>query len=104
MNANHDIQNNQMQANLVFELARVAREVLSYEQEMDLEVWEHTSFFECGQVKDNFKDGSASFALRVSSPDLCQDRGSNSSDDGSSANSPLSTSKLSIRPSPHPTP
>jgi hypothetical protein len=84
MNTNHDVQDNQMQTNLVFKLARVAREVLSYEQEVNLEVWEHTSFFERGQVKNDLKDGSASFALRVSCPDLRQDRASNGSNDGSS--------------------
>ena len=71
MNTDHNVQDNQMQTNLVFEL-------------MDLEIREHTSFLECGQVKDDFKYWSASFALRVSSPDLCQDRGSDGSDDGSS--------------------
>ncbi len=84
MNANHDVQDNQMQPDLVFELARVAREVLSYEQEMNLEIREDTSFFKRGQVKNDFKDGSTSFALCVCSPDLCKNRGSNGSDDGSS--------------------
>ena len=70
MNTDHDVQDNQMQTNLVFELARVAREVLSYEQEMNLKVWKQSGFLERGQVKDDFKDWPASFALRVSCPDL----------------------------------
>jgi hypothetical protein len=69
-----------MQPDLVFELARVAREVLSYEQE----VREDTGFLERGQVQDDLKDGSASLVLCVSSPDLREDRGSDGSDDGSS--------------------
>ena len=73
-----------MQTNLVFELARVAREVLSYEQEVNLEVRESTGFLERGQIKDQFQDGSASFALRVGSPKLRNDRGSKSPNDGSS--------------------
>ena len=58
-----------MQTDLVFEL-------------MDLEVCKHTGFLECGQVKDDLKDRSASLALRVSRPNLRQDRGSDGSDDG----------------------
>ena len=71
MNTKHDVQHNQMQTNLVFEL-------------MNLEVCEHPCFLERGQVKNDFKDGSASFALRVNRPDLCQDRGSDGSNDGPS--------------------
>ena len=73
-----------MQTNLVFELARVAREVLSYEQEVNLKVRERSSFLERGQIKDQFQDGSTAFTLRVSSPKLRNDRGSNSPNDGSS--------------------
>jgi hypothetical protein len=51
---------------------------------MNLEIRKQPSFLECGQVKDDFKDGSAPFSLRVSSPDLCEDRGSDGSNDGSS--------------------
>ena len=89
MNTDHDVQDNQMQTNLVFELARVAREVLSYEQEMSLKVWKQSGFLERGQVKDDLKNRSASFALRVSRPNLRQDRSSDGTNDGSSANSPL---------------
>ena len=71
MNTDHNVQDNQMQTNLVFEL-------------MDFEIRESTSFHECGQIKDQFQDGSASFALCVSSPDLRQDSGSDGTDDGSS--------------------
>ena len=71
MNTNHDVQDNQMQTNLVFEL-------------MNLEVRESSSFLERGQIKDQFQDGAASFALRVSSPKLRNDRGSDSLNDGSS--------------------
>jgi hypothetical protein len=73
-----------MQTDLVFELARVAREVLSYEQEVNLKIREDTGFLERGQVKNNLKDGPASFALCVSCPDLCQDHGSDGPNDGSS--------------------
>ena len=71
MNTDHNVQDNQMQTNLVFEL-------------MDFEIRKSTSFLECGQIKDDFKYWSASFALCVSSPDLRQDRGSDGTDDGSS--------------------
>ena len=57
MNTNHNVQDNQMQPYLIFEL-------------MNLEVRESTRFLECGQIKDNFQDWSASFALPVSYPDL----------------------------------
>ena len=70
MNTDHNVQDNQMQTNLVFEL-------------MDFEIWKHTGFLERSQVKDNFKDRSASLALRVSCPDLRQDRGSDCSNNGS---------------------
>ena len=73
-----------MQTNLVFELARVAREVLSYEQEVNLEVRESSGLLERGQIKDQFQDGTTAFALRVGSPKLRNDRGSNSPNDGSS--------------------
>ena len=73
-----------MQADLVFELARVAREVLSYEQEVNLEVRESSGLLERGQIKDQFQDGTTAFALRVGSPKLRNDRGSNSPNDGSS--------------------
>ena len=72
-----------MQTDLVFELARVAREVLSYEQEMNLKVWKQSGFLECGQIKDQFQDGSSSFPLPVYSPDLRKDRGSDGSNDRS---------------------
>jgi hypothetical protein len=97
MNTNYHVQHNQariarqvlsyeqeMQTNLVFELARVAREVLSYEQEMDLEVWESPGLLERGQIKDQFQDGSASFALCGCRPKLHNDRGSDDPNDGSS--------------------
>ena len=70
MNTNHHVQHNQMQTNLVFEL-------------VNLEVRERTGFLECGQINDQFQDGSAAFALRVGSPNLRQDRGSDSLNDGS---------------------
>ncbi len=84
MNTDHHVQHNQMQTNFVFELARVAREVLFYEQEVNLEVRESSGLLERGQIKNQFQDGSASFALRVGSPKLRNDRGSNSPNDGSS--------------------
>jgi hypothetical protein len=71
MNTNHDVQDNQMQTNPVFKL-------------MNLKVLIQPGFLECGQVKDDFKDRSAPFALRVSCPDLRQDRASDRSNDGSS--------------------
>ena len=60
-----------MQTNLVFEL-------------MDFEIREDTSFLECSQIQDDLKDRPASLALRVSCPDLRQDRGSDGTDDGAS--------------------
>ena len=60
-----------MQTNLVFEL-------------VNFEVRESSGLLERGQIKDQFQDGSASFALRVGSPKLRNDRGSNSPNDGSS--------------------
>jgi hypothetical protein len=61
------------------------KKVLFYEQEMQpdfvfelmsFKIREDTGFLERGQVQDDFKDGSAFFALNVSSPDLRQDHGS----------------------------
>ena len=71
MRTKHDIQDNQVKTDLVFEL-------------VNLKIREDTCFLERGQVQDDFKDGSASFSLRVSCPDLREDRGSDHSDDGSS--------------------
>jgi hypothetical protein len=62
----------------------VARGVLSHGQGVNFKIWEQPCFLERGQVKDDFKDGSGSFALRVNRPDLRQDRGSDRSNDGSS--------------------
>jgi hypothetical protein len=70
MNTNHDVQHNQMQPYLVFEL-------------MNLEVRESSSLFKRGQIKNQFQDGSASFALCVCSPKLRNDRGSDDPNDGS---------------------
>lgn len=71
MNTNHDVQHNQMQTNLVFEL-------------MNFKVRESPGFLERGQIKDQFQDGSATFALTVSCPKLRNDRGSDDPNDGSS--------------------
>ena len=87
MNTDHHVQHNQMQAYLVFELARVVREVLSYEQEMNLEVLKQSGFLERGQINDQFQDGTTAFTLRVSRPKLREDRGSDDPND--SANVPV---------------
>ena len=50
---------------------------------MDFEIREDTGFLERGQVKDDLKNRSASFALRVSRPNLRQDRSSDGTNDGS---------------------
>jgi len=71
MNTDHDVQHNQMQTNFIFEL-------------VNFEVRESPGFLERGQIKNQFQDGTAAFALRVNRPKLRNDRGSNGSNDGSS--------------------
>ena len=71
MNTNHHVQYNQMQTDLVFEL-------------VNLKIRKSSGFLERSQINDEFQDGSASFALRVGSPKLRNDRGSDRPNDGSS--------------------
>ena len=71
-----------MQSDFVFKLARVAREVLSYEQEVNLEVREFTCFLKGGQIQHDFKNRATTFAFRMRIPDLCSHSSPYRSNDG----------------------
>lgn len=69
MNTDHHVQRNQVQANLIVELA-------------NLEVGERTGFLERGQVHDDLEDRTATLSLVIGRPELGEDRGSHRADDG----------------------